>query len=265
MSVKPYRTAFAVHARLVSRYRGAAFGGIVTQLFFGLILVALYETLAGQEGGGALLRETATYVWLQQIFFRAFFTSDGDTADRIMSGNISYSLLRPVDLHLWCVCREMAGKIVGVAMRLLPMILIQFILPEKWRMLLPDGPLAAAQFAFSVLVGFLVVAQVNMITAAVTMRTMDNKGISGMINLVMMILCGNIIPLTLAPERLQALLRFQPFAQILDAPIRMYLHAADAGTWAAGMAVQAGWLALLWGFSRWLWGRNIRRIELQGG
>ena len=251
-----------MHARQVSRYRGAAIGGMVTQAFFGVMLVALYSALAGE---GELLRQTATYVWLQQIFFRAFFTTGGEINEQIMSGSVCYSLLRPIDLHFWCVCREMAAKIVGVSMRILPMFLIQFILPENWRMLPPDSLVAFIQFFLSLLIGFCVIAQVNMITAAVTMRTLDNKGFSGLINLVMMILSGNIIPLTLAPERLQAVLRWQPFAQMLDAPIRMYLHTASLGEWALSLGVQLAWLVGLTLFSRALWGHNIRRIELQGG
>ena len=262
MKIRAYRTAAALHARQVSRYRGAALGGMVTQLFFGIMLVALYRTLAGE---GVLFRETATYVWLQQIFFRAFFSSDSDINEQIMTGGVSYSLLRPVDLHLWYVCREMAGKFVGVCMRLLPMILVQFLLPEDWRMLLPDGPAGIAQFALSLGLGFLMMAEVNMICAAVTMRTLDNKGITGLINLVMMILCGNIIPLTLAPPRLFALLRWQPFAQMLDAPIRMYLHALPAGEWALSLGVQCAWLILILLFSRLLWRHNVRRLEMQGG
>ena len=262
MNFRAYRTAFAVHARQVSRYRGAAIGGMVTQAFFGVMLVALYSALAGE---GELLRQTATYVWLQQIFFRAFFTTGGEINEQIMSGSVCYSLLRPIDLHFWCVCREMAAKIVGVSMRILPMFLIQFILPENWRMLPPDSLVAFIQFFLSLLIGFCVIAQVNMITAAVTMRTLDNKGFSGLINLVMMILSGNIIPLTLAPERLQAVLRWQPFAQMLDAPIRMYLHTASLGEWALSLGVQLAWLVGLTLFSRALWGHNIRRIELQGG
>lgn len=262
MNLRAYRTAFAVHARQVSRYRGAAVGGMATQAFFGVMLVALYAALAGD---GELLRETATYVWLQQIFFRAFFTTGGEINEQIMTGSVCYSLLRPVDLHFWCVCREMAAKIVGVAMRILPMLLIQFILPESWQMMPPAGFVSFVQFLLSLLVGFCIIAQVNIITAAVTMRTLDNKGFSGLINLVMMILSGNIIPLTLAPDRLQAILRWQPFAQMLDAPIRMYLHAMPAGEWALSFGVQLAWLAALTAFSRWLWGHNIRRIELQGG
>lgn len=251
-----------MHARQVSRYRGAAIGGMVTQAFFGVMLVALYSALAGE---GELLRQTATYVWLQQIFFRAFFTTGGEINEQIMSGSVCYSLLRPIDLHFWCVCREMAAKIVGVSMRILPMFLIQFILPENWRMLPPNSLVGFIQFFLSLLIGFCVIAQVNMITAAVTMRTLDNKGFSGLINLVMMILSGNIIPLTLAPERLQAILRWQPFAQMLDAPIRMYLHTASLGEWALSFGVQLAWLVGLTLFSRALWGHNIRRIELQGG
>ena len=46
MNLRAYRTAFAVHARQVSRYRGAAVGGMVTQLFFGVMLLISYPTAA---------------------------------------------------------------------------------------------------------------------------------------------------------------------------------------------------------------------------
>ncbi len=106
MRLRAYTTAFLVEARLQTRYRAAALGGIVTQAFFGLILVALYSTLSG--GADGLFRQTATYVWLQQIFFRAFFGMDSELNEQVMTGNVSYSLLRPVDLHSWWVSRAMA-------------------------------------------------------------------------------------------------------------------------------------------------------------
>ena len=262
MRLKAYWTAFAVQAKQVSRYRAAAFGGMVTQAFFGTMLVALYDTLIGDR---TLFRETVTYVWIQQIFFRAFFTSDTEFNEQIIQGAVCYTLLRPVDLHLWCVIREMAGKIVNVLMRLVPMVLLLFLLPQAWRIRPPENALGLAQFTVSLAVGFLSIAQINLIVSAVLMRTMDNKGITAMINLIMMILGGNIIPLTIVPERIQTLLRYQPFAQMLDAPIRMYLHTMSAPEWLLSLGIQLFWLAAMGCLSRGLWSRNIRRIELQGG
>lgn len=259
-----YATAFGIEARLQTRYRAAAVGGIVTQCFFGAILVALYRTLTA-GGDPALFRQTATYVWLQQILFRAYFNADSELNEQVMTGSVSYSMLRPVDLHSWWLWRAMGQKTVGVAMRLLPMILLQMILPPDWRMLPPESFTAFARFLLSLSVGFLAITQVNLIASAVTMRTQDNRGISGMISLVMFIFSGNIIPLTLMPARLQTVMRLQPFAQLLDAPIRMYLGGMSGPEWAETMSVQVIWLVLLWGLSRLMWRRNLARIEIQGG
>ncbi|MBR4459813.1 MAG: ABC-2 family transporter protein [Clostridia bacterium] len=263
MRHRAYTTAFRVEARQQTRYRGAAMGGIVTQVFFGLILVALYDTLSGGTDEG--FRRTATYVWLQQIFFRAYFNLDSELNDQVMTGNVAYSMLRPVDLHSWWFWRAMAQKIITIAMRILPMLLLQLLLPERWRMLPPAGVTAFLQFSVSLLIGFMIICQINLICSAISMRTLDNKGITAMINLLMMILAGNIIPLTLVPDRLQTLIRLQPFAQLLDAPIRMYQGMASAGEWLAAAALQLGWLVLLWGLCRWMWSRNLLRIEVQGG
>ncbi len=266
MRHKAYVTSFYIEARRQTRYRAAALGGIVTQLFFGMVLVTLYHTLGQENGEGPdFFRRTATYVWLQQIFFRAFFNMDSELNEQVLSGNVAYSMLRPVDLHSWWLCRAMAQKLVGVTMRILPMVVLQFLLPPQWRMLGPADPVSFARFLLSLPIGFLVIAQVNLIASAVTMRTLDNRGISGMISLVMMIFSGNIIPLTLLPERLQTVIRLQPFAQMLDAPIRMYLGGMTADEWAMTLGIQLMWLVLLWGLSRWMWRRNLIRIEVQGG
>ena len=123
--LRPYLTAFRVRALLETQYRGAALGGLVTQLFFGLVYACLYSALyAGSDPAG--LRATVTYVWLQQMFFRALFMSDGEFQQQILSGSLAYTLCRPVDQHLYWISRNLAAQIIGMLMRALPMILLQF-------------------------------------------------------------------------------------------------------------------------------------------
>ena len=125
---RPYLSAFRLRARLETQYRLAAVSGVVTQAFFGLVLVFLYTALyAG--GDPRSLRDTVSYVWLQQMCFRAVLSTDGELTDRIMDGSIAYSLLRPVGQHSWWLCRSLAQKIMGMLMRLLPMLLLQLLLP----------------------------------------------------------------------------------------------------------------------------------------
>ncbi len=262
--LRPYWTAFRVQAVQETRYRAAAIGGIVTQAFFGVVLSALYTALI-DPADTALMRETVTYVWLQQILFRALFQNSGEFTDLLMTGGISYQMLRPVDLHGWWFSRSMAEKVVTVVMRLLPMLLLQLLIPANLRVGPPESAAAFIQFLFGLLIGFCCITQINLIVAGIVMRTLDRKGVSALINLTMMIFSGNIVPLTLMPERLRLLLQYQPFAQGLDAPIRMYMQAVPFPTWLLNTGVQLAWLAALTCLSRALWRRNLNRMIIQGG
>lgn len=261
---KPYWTAFRIRALLETQYRGAALGGIITQVFFGLVYVCLYQALyAGGDPAG--LKDTITYVWIQQMFFRLLLSSDSDLNEQIMSGSIAYTLCRPVDQYAYWLCRGLASKAVGSAMRATPMLLVQLLLPAEYRMGLPESPLALAQFIFGLALGALALAEIENICAAINMKTLDNRGVSAMIRLLMMILSGNVIPLTLFPDSVQALVRYQPFAQALDAPIRMYLHAQPAGEWLASTGVQLMWIAALMSMGRVMWRRQLNNMTVQGG
>ena len=43
--MRAYLSAFRMRRRLEVQYRGAVLGGIICQMFFGLILIAVYRTL----------------------------------------------------------------------------------------------------------------------------------------------------------------------------------------------------------------------------
>lgn len=260
----PYISVFRLRAQLETQYRAAALGGLVTQAFFGIVLICLYTALF-DGSDPKMLQETVTYVWLQQMFFRMLFSSDGELNNLILTGGIAYTMIRPVDQHAYWLMREISTRLVGALMRLLPMILLQFILPPSLRMTLPDGPVAFIQFTVSLLLGAVILSEISSVRDAVTMKTLDTRGISAMINLIQMIFAGNIIPLTLFPDSMQTLIRYQPFAQALDAPTRMYLQAQAGPEWLLNLSVQLGWIILISALGRWMWARQLNRMIVQGG
>lgn len=262
--IRPYLSTFRLRALQETQYRAAAFGGMITQVFFGAVLAALYTALyAGQDPQA--LRETVTYVWLQQILFRTLSCNDSELTQQIFSGSIAYTLVRPVDQHLWWSSRNLAGKAVGATMRTLFSLPFLLLFSGTYRILPPDSWLSFLQFLASMGVGMLCQTQIDSICQAFVMITLDNKGISTVLTLLMMAFSGNVIPLTLFPDSVQKLIRYQPFAQGLDAPIRMYLHAQPAGEFLLSVSVQLLWLVVLTLLARMLWHRHMQRLIVQGG
>ena len=261
---RPYLTVFRLRALQETQYRAAALGGLVTQVFFGLVYIFLYTALYAGSDPQAL-RDTITYVWIQQMFFRMMFSNDGELTNLIMSGGVAYMLVRPIDQHRFWVCREVGGRLVGAGMRMLPMLLVQLLLPAELRISLPDGPVALLQFVLSVGLGVLCLCELTSIIDAINMKTLDRRGISAILNLTMLTFSGNVIPLTLFPDGLQTLVRYQPFAQALDASIRMYQHAAALPEWALNVGVQIAWIFILRAIGRAMWARQLNNMIVQGG
>ena len=263
--MKPYIAVLRLRLRLETQYRGAALGGLICQVFFGLILIALYRALYAGRPQDMPVGQVVTYVWLQQAFFRMLLASDAELMDKVRTGGIAYDLCRPISLYGFYYARIVAQKAVGSLLRAVPMLLIASLLPGGWGIGAPAS-LTSLLCAFGALIlGLFCVCALENITMAFTMRTLDQRGVQAMLNLLMMILSGNVLPLTLYPDSWQKVITSLPQAQLLDAPIRLYTGAYPVPSAGLILLRQAAWTAALIGLGLLLWRWNSRRLVLQGG
>ena len=263
--MKAYLSVFGMRLRLETQYRGAVLGGVACQVFFGLILVAVYRALYFGKPQSMPLSHITTYVWLQQAFFRMLLASDADLMDKIRTGGIVYDLCRPLHLYGFYYARIMAQKLMGSLLRAVPMLIFAALLPEGWGISLPASLPALALAVAALLLGLCCVCAMENITMAFTMRTLDPRGFQAMLNLLMMILSGNVLPLTLYPDSWQRLITLLPYAQMLDAPIRLYTGEYALEQAPEVLLLQAVWTVLLVSLGLLGWRRNQSRMIIQGG
>ena len=256
---------FRLRQRMETQYRGAMLGGIVCQVFFGLILIALYRALYSSRPQNLPLQDVVTYVWLQQAFFRMLFATDPDLMDKIRTGSIAYDLCRPVDLYGFYFARIAAQKLTGSLMRAVPMLAVAALLPAGWGIALPASLPGLLLSLTALALGLMCVSALENITMGITMRTLDPRGIQAMLNMLMMILSGNLLPLTLFPDAWQRVITLTPYAQLLDAPIRLYTGACPPERAFSALILQAAWTVCLVLCGSLLWRRNRRRLVVQGG
>ena len=260
-----YLTVFKMRLRMELQYRGAMIGGIFCQMFFGIVLVALYRALYAGKTQSVPIENIATYVWLQQAFFRMMFATDTELTDKIKSGDISYDLCRPVNMYAFYYARIAAQKLMGSVMRAVPMLTMAFLLPKGWGISLPVSPLGFALCVPAFVLGFLCVCALENISVAFTMKSLDPRGIAALLNLLMMIMSGNLLPLTLFPESWQKVITLFPYAQLLDAPIRLYTGEYVPADALRIYAVQAFWVVTLIWLGVVMWNANRKRMIVQGG
>ena len=263
--MKTYLSIFRMRRNMELQYRGAVLGGIVCQAFFGLILVALYRALYAGKPQAMPLSHVVNYVWLQQAFFRMLLASDPELLDKIRTGSIAYDLCRPLNLYGYYYARICAQKLTGSLLRAAPMLVVAAVLPEGWGLTLPASPAGFAWCLGALALGLLCASALENISMGITMRTRDPRGVKAMMELLMMALCGNILPLTLFPDSWQRVITALPYAQMLDAPIRLYTGEYLPAQGAGVLLLQGAWTLALAGAGIWIWDRNRRHIVVQGG
>ena len=235
-----------------TQYRGAVLGGLICQVFFGLVLVAIYRAMYAGKPQVMPLSHVTTYVWLQQAFFRMVVASDPELMDKIRTGAIAYDLCRPLHLYGYYYTRILAQKLTGSVLRAMPMLVIAALLPEGWGMCLPASFPALLTAFLALILGL-------------TMRTLDPRGMQGLLNLLMMTLSGNILPLTLFPDSWQRTITLLPYAQLLDSPIRLYTGEYPLGKAPEVLLIQLCWTGILVLAGGLFWKKNQRKLIIQGG
>ena len=263
--MRAYLSIFRMRRRMETQYRGAVLGGLICQLFFGIVLVAIYRALYAGKPQTMPLSHVTTYVWLQQAFFRMLLATDPELQDKIRTGSIAYDLCRPLHLYGYYYARIMAQKMTGSILRALPMLAFAALLPEGWGLCLPISAPALCLAMLALCLGLLCVCAIENITMAFTMRTLDPRGMQAMLNMLMMILAGNILPLTLFPDSWQRVITLLPYAQLLDAPIRLYTGEYALAAAPQVLLIQICWTAALILLGGLLWRSNQRKLIIQGG
>ena len=145
------------------------------------------------------------------------------------------------------------------------MLAVALLLPRGMGLMAPVSLAALTVSVLGLLLGLLCVCALENITMALTMRTLDHRGVMAMLNLLMMFLAGNILPLTLFPDSWQRVITLLPYAQLLDTPIRIYTGQYALAQAPQALLIQLVWIILLVALGEWLWARHQKRLIIQGG
>jgi ABC-2 type transport system permease protein len=270
--MKPYLAIFNARFRMMLQYRAAAIAGLWTQIFFGLVMIMVYEAFyrSTDKPQPMSFPQVVSYVWLGQALLALLpWNADSEVKSMVRSGAVAYELCRPIDLYnLWFV-RAMAWRTAPTILRALPMtILAMFVLPliglGEWR-LHPPTLTGGIAFACAMICALLLSCALSTLMNISLMWTVSADGIIVMLTALVTLLSGMIIPLALFPDWAQPVLRALPFAGLVDLPYRVYLGNIAPSGLPAVMLRQLLWTAVLVLLGRWLLARGMKRIVVQGG
>src|SRR5258708_1755120 len=127
-TARVYWRLLAAGFRRQSAYRLAALGGLVANLTFGLLKVAVLFATVRAAGGHLRGYDTAsmsTYVWLSQgLLGSVNLSGRTDLALRVKDGQVAVDFLRPVDLQAATIATEAGASLVALIPPPLPAVLV---------------------------------------------------------------------------------------------------------------------------------------------
>lgn len=243
-------------------YASAAFWGLVTNFFFGIlrlaILLALFE--ARPQVDGFSQQDAISYIMLTQVILMPLAIFGwSDLLRSIHKGEIASDLLRPTQL-LSFYCWQDAGRMLGqLVLRGLPMLLVFWLI---WPVSPPAQPLLALiSFVMAWSCGFAWRFVVN----CAAFWSADASGMARFAWAIWCFGCGFLMPLALFPDWLQSVLRYTPFPSMLNSFIDIWLGNIPPSAVGWLLAEQAIWAMLLFALAQCLLSRGLRRLEVAGG
>lgn len=247
------------------QYRAAALAGLFTQIFWGLIYTMVFTAFYTENSAASpiTLSQAIAFIWINQALLQLIpWNFDKEVLEEIRSGNVCYSLIRPLELYWFWFSKAIALRIVPTLLRSIPLIALASMFfglepPISWH--------AGALFLLSCIFSLLLSSALTTIVAITLFWTISGEGIIRLMPSVVILLSGVLVPLPLFPEWMQPFLSLQPFRAILDIPCRFYTGILATEQWLYYLLFQLMWAFFFILLGKYLLKRSLQKLVIQGG
>lgn len=252
--------------RRVAAYRSAYVAGILTNAFFGALRSVVYIALFGSGAtvvAGFTLQEAISYTWVTQalISIGAGWIDARDLMQTIRSGNVVADLMRPWSFFGYWLSRSLGERVFNVLMRSTLTYLIGVLYFGAY---IPSLVQAGA-FAVSLILALLVSFALQFLVNLSAFWLMDDTGVLLVVNSLLQVFSGFLIPLAFFPEPLELLARVLPFQAITGLPAQVFLGQLTGVALLQAWALQLFWVLVMGGSALALLRVAMQKVVIQGG
>ncbi|HET7010458.1 MAG TPA: ABC-2 family transporter protein [Anaerolineales bacterium] len=258
--LQQFKTSFA----MMLQYRAALVIWLIGQVLEPVIYLIVWSTVA-RAGGGRVGEFTsadfAAYFLVLMIVDHVTYTwIMWEYEYRVREGGLSPVLLRPVHpIH-----NDIADNLTSKAISLPGMLLTAIGLGLLFRPEFTAVPWAIVAFVPALALAFVVRFLVEWSLAQAAFWTTRVGAINQMYFVSMLFLSGQMAPLSLMPEWLQAIAGVLPFRWMVAFPVELLLGRLTPVEALTGFAAQAIWILLGVGLMRVVWRAGVRRYSAVG-
>ena len=268
-SMKPYFAIFRQKLLSGLQYRAGFWGTTTTHVvwvYMRVVVVSIFYRY-GSGQAGVTLAQAATMIWLQEMALNLMpgFGVDSAVWNRISKGDVAYDLVRPLDVYNHWYMSALSDKLARFLLSIGPVTLFAVLTPGEIGLHLSSSPLSLLAGLATLATGLILSCAVICLCYAVQMDVNVGDAPARVLMILSQILAGSLLPLQLWPDALQGFLRLQPFAAMMDLPLRFFAGTASLDELPRVLLSQAAWGVLIWRLGRIWIGHNLRRLIAQGG
>ncbi len=266
--MKTFSSILKMNLKEQFQYRTSAFSGALTQLFFGFMQISLFSAFLHTGGSDFTIKQMASYIWLQQIFYTLFKYWDCckyEISEKIVNGDIAYQLIRPMSLYSYWYKTVFSKSLGKAIVRGIPLVLVVVWFPVGYGLSMPSSLLNFGLFLFAVAIGAFLIASINMISYILVLYTMSPAGVFSFMVAIASFLAGAYVPIPMLPMSVQKVLNFFPFRYVSDLPFRIYIGDICGMDAVFQILIQLAWLVALVLIGKFVMSRKLKKLTVQGG
>lgn len=267
--MKKYFAFFRMRFLVNLQYRTAAAAGILTQFVWGSMETFLFHAFYNTDAAAfpMTMSATAAYIWLQQAFLMLFmaWTMDNEPFELIMSGNIVYTLCRPIHIYSLWFAQSTATRLAKASLRCIPVLVVALLLPAPFGLSLPKDIQTFLWFLISMVLALLVAVACCMIIYMLSFFTVSPMGLRVIFLSLYELLSGAVVPLPFFPDAFRPIAENLPFAAAQNIPFRIYGGDLVGAELYQSLLLQLFWLIVLAAVGRLLCRKAMKKTIIQGG
>jgi ABC-2 type transport system permease protein len=245
-------------------YRADYIAGVINAIVMIFVNISIWKAIYEDEQivDGVQFKILITYIVLAFLMQCIYGMEEYFIESKVRSGSISLDLLKPISFSGYIFSYNIGILVFRVFMQLLPALLVSIIL---FRLLPPFSFPMLACFLLSLLLGYLVLYNLNFIIWISSFWFYWSFSLVTIKDAAVMILSGALLPLWFMPQAMVDFINLTPFASIYYVPISIYLGQVPPEEIALVLVKQMIWAGLLFVMGKLLWRIALKKLVVQGG
>jgi len=230
-----------------------------------LVSIIVWTSIYNYSGkgliGGFTIDETINYMMFSIVFGAITYTRVGQKiGSDILNGNLSTKLIRPVNYGIEYLLRNIGNRLYALIFEVLPglIIAVTFFGFHSFNLLM-----TIISF-ISICLGLLINFFVSINWALMYFNTKAFQPLEELKRRLVNFFAGVYMPLNFMPLALQKIFNYLPFQFIIYIPSRIFINSYSLSQALIFMAIQAGWIVLLYSTYRVGWHHSIKNFSGAG-